>query len=236
MEVQLKKIEQQLSKQITEEWQAVQLRSGKTLNTSLQSSRKPRNEQTATQNPSEDSKSPERNVIGVQTPERGERLALNAHSLPSSGVQTPEKGEKLALNAHFPPNPGVQTPREDQTPESADSNPSKKASSTTSVRNKPAASKVEEYKAKMPYPQKLRQAEQDKQFARFADYLRTLEIKIPFAEALEQIPSYAKFMKDILSHKKDGREAEIVLLTEECSVVIQKSLPEKLKDPILAAL
>ena len=156
------------------------------MNNSSQSSRKPRKEQltednqTTAQNSSEDSKSPERNAIGVQTPEREGKLALNAYSLPSSGVQTPEKGEKLALNAQSLPNPGVQTPREDQTPKSADSNPSNKASSTTSVRNKPAASKVEEYKAKMPYPQKLRQAKQDKQFARFADYLRTLEINIPF--------------------------------------------------------
>ncbi|XP_015947182.1 uncharacterized protein LOC107472145, partial [Arachis duranensis] len=37
-------------------------------------------------------------------------------------------------------------------------------------------------------------------------------------------------MKNILSHKKDWREAETVLLTEECSAVIQNSLPEKLKD------
>ncbi|XP_057745489.1 uncharacterized protein LOC130963382 [Arachis stenosperma] len=74
-------------------------------------------------------------------------------------------------------------------------------------------------------------SEKDKQFARFADYLKTLEIKIPFAEALEQIPFYAKFMKDILSHKKDWREEEIVFLIEECSAVIQRSLPEKLKDP-----
>ncbi|XLR22070.1 hypothetical protein S83_049970, partial [Arachis hypogaea] len=237
IELQLNQAKQQLSKQITEECQAVQLRSGKTLNNTAQKSKKPNKEQltednqTTVQNPSEDSKSPERNVIGVQTPEREGKLALNAHSLPSSGVQTPEKGEKLALNAQFPPNPGVQTPRENQTPESADSNPPNKASSTTSVRNKPAASKVEEYKAKMPYPQKLRQAEQDKQFARFADYLRTLEIKIPFAEALEQIPSYAKFMKEILSHKKDWRETEKVFLTKECSAVILKSLPEKLQDP-----
>ncbi|KAL1364163.1 hypothetical protein AAHE18_03G198300 [Arachis hypogaea] len=79
--------------------------------------------------------------------------------------------------------------------------------------------------------QKLHEAEQDKQFARFADYLRTLEIKIPFAEALEQIPSYAKFMKEILSHKKDWRETKNVFLTEECSVIILKSSPEKLKDP-----
>ncbi|XP_057755732.1 uncharacterized protein LOC130974909 [Arachis stenosperma] len=78
---------------------------------------------------------------------------------------------------------------------------------------------------------KLRQAEKDKQFVRFADYLRTLEINIPFAETLEQIHSCAMFMKDIFSHKKDWREAEIVLLIEECNAVIQKNLPEKLKDP-----
>ena len=147
MEAQLNQTRQQLSKQITEECQAVKLRSGKTLNVSTQSSKKPRKEQltednqTTAQNPSEDSKSPERNTSGVQTPEKGENLALNAHSLPNSGVQTPIR---------------------DQTPASADSTPSKKASPTTSVGNKPAATKVEEYKAKMPYPQKLRQAEQDK--------------------------------------------------------------------------
>ncbi|MGT5972191.1 hypothetical protein ACRW3B_28510, partial [Escherichia coli] len=56
--------------------------------------------QTTAQNPSEDSKSPERNTPGVQMPERGEKLALNAHSLPCSGIQTPEKGKKLALNTH----------------------------------------------------------------------------------------------------------------------------------------
>ncbi|XP_057723972.1 uncharacterized protein LOC130939923 [Arachis stenosperma] len=83
----------------------------------------------------------------------------------------------------------------------------------------------------MPFLQKLYQEEKDKQFAHFADYLRTLEIKIPFAEALEQIPSYAKFMKDILSHKKGWRETQTVLLTEECSAIIQNSLLEKLKDP-----
>ncbi|XP_015934180.1 uncharacterized protein LOC107460336 [Arachis duranensis] len=36
---------------------------------------------------------------------------------------------------------------------------------------------------------------------------------------------------DILSHKKDWRKTQIVLLTEECSVIIQNNLPEKLKDP-----
>ncbi|XP_057730040.1 uncharacterized protein LOC130945324 [Arachis stenosperma] len=36
---------------------------------------------------------------------------------------------------------------------------------------------------------------------------------------------------DILSHKKDWRETQTVLLTEKCSAIIQNSLPEKFKDP-----
>ncbi|XP_015939927.1 uncharacterized protein LOC107465466 [Arachis duranensis] len=83
----------------------------------------------------------------------------------------------------------------------------------------------------MPYPQKLRQAENDKQFAQFAYYFKTLEIKIPFVKALEQIPSIAKFMKEILSYKKDWREVKTVILTEEYSAVINRNLLEKHQDP-----
>ena len=122
MEVQLKQTEKQLSKQIAEECQAVQLRSGKTLNTSLQSSRKPRNEQMATQNPSEDSKSPERNNSGVQTPETSKELASNSQWKLSSGIQmprmhpeeswrwTPETSMKLAFNARNMHYMGVERP------------------------------------------------------------------------------------------------------------------------------
>ncbi|POO72336.1 hypothetical protein C1T28_21015 [Bacillus subtilis] len=45
--------------------------------------------------------------------------------------------------------------------------------------------KVEEYKVKIFYFKKFRKEEQDKQFVRFADYLRIFEIKILFAEVLE---------------------------------------------------
>lgn len=41
---------------------------------------------------------------------------------------------------------------------------------------------------------------------------------------------YAKFLKDILSHKCKREEHEIVMLNEECSVILLKQLPSKLKD------
>ncbi|XP_016165000.1 uncharacterized protein LOC107607580 [Arachis ipaensis] len=51
------------------------------------------------------------------------------------------------------------------------------------------------------------------------------------AQALEQMPLYAKIMKKILNNKRDWKEVETVVLTKECSAAIQRNLPEKLQDP-----
>lgn len=61
------------------------------------------------------------------------------------------------------------------------------------------------------------------------DIFNKLHINIPFADALEQMPSYAKFL--ILFHKRKLEEWEIVLISEKCSAVIQQKLPKKPKDP-----
>ncbi|KAJ9178593.1 hypothetical protein P3X46_010467 [Hevea brasiliensis] len=58
-----------------------------------------------------------------------------------------------------------------------------------------------------------------------------LYINIPFTEALSQMPSYAKFLKEILLKKRKPEDYETVALTKECSVILQNKLPPKLKDP-----
>ncbi|XP_058000800.1 uncharacterized protein LOC131179101 [Hevea brasiliensis] len=45
------------------------------------------------------------------------------------------------------------------------------------------------------------------------------------------MPSYAKFLKEILSNKRRLEDYETVALTEECSALLQNKLPPKLKDP-----
>ncbi|XP_061337346.1 uncharacterized protein LOC133284360, partial [Gastrolobium bilobum] len=85
--------------------------------------------------------------------------------------------------------------------------------------------------AKVPYPQRLKQEIQKQHYARFLDIFKKLQINIPFAEALENMPHYAKFTKDLLSKKRKLKDGETVALTEECSALIQKKLPPKLKDP-----
>ena len=63
------------------------------------------------------------------------------------------------------------------------------------------------------------------------EIFKKIEINIPFAEALTQMPNYAKFLKDILNRKKKIAEEGIVNLTATCSAVIQRSLLAKMKDP-----
>ena len=71
----------------------------------------------------------------------------------------------------------------------------------------------------------------DKQFTKFMEVFKKLHINISFADALEQMTSYVKFMKDVLSKRRRLLDFEIVNLTEECSAILQRKLPQKIKDP-----
>ncbi|XP_075515772.1 uncharacterized protein LOC142550583 [Primulina tabacum] len=48
----------------------------------------------------------------------------------------------------------------------------------------------------------LKKAKLDAQFGKFLKVFKKLHINIPFADALMQTPSYAKFLKDILANKR----------------------------------
>ena len=78
----------------------------------------------------------------------------------------------------------------------------------------------------------MKKGKLEKQFAKFLDIFKKLHINIPFMDALENMPSYVKFMKKILASKKKLEEYGTITLTEECSAILQKkNLPLKLQDP-----
>ncbi|KAH9671114.1 hypothetical protein KPL70_017227 [Citrus sinensis] len=93
------------------------------------------------------------------------------------------------------------------------------------------ATPVKAYIPPIPFLQRLRKNTIDKQFLKFLDVFKKLHINIPFADALEQMPLYAKFMKEILSNKRKFEEHETVMLTEDCTAILQNKLPPRLKDP-----
>ena len=90
---------------------------------------------------------------------------------------------------------------------------------------------VPAYTPAVPFPQRLQKLRREEQFSKFLDIFKKIEINIPFAEVISQMPLYAKFMKEILSKKRKIAEEGIVKMTATCSVIIQQKLPAKMKDP-----
>ena len=90
---------------------------------------------------------------------------------------------------------------------------------------------VPAYTPSVPFPQRLQKSRKEEQFSKFLDIFKKIEINIPFAEVISQMPLYAKFLKEISSKKRKIVEEGIVNLTATCSAIIQKKLPAKMKDP-----
>ena len=73
----------------------------------------------------------------------------------------------------------------------------------------------------LPYPPRQKNKNQhEKNFEKFLEMFKKLEINIPFSEALERMPIYAKFMKDIIS-KKHSTDTKPIILTETCSAILK---------------
>ncbi|XP_022891890.1 uncharacterized protein LOC111406743 [Olea europaea var. sylvestris] len=94
-----------------------------------------------------------------------------------------------------------------------------------------ALSPVKAYVPRIPFPQRLQRKKLDNQFAKFVEIFKKLHINIPFADTIAQMPSYTKFLKEILSNKRKLEEHEIVCLNEEYSAILLRKQHPKLKDP-----
>ena len=88
------------------------------------------------------------------------------------------------------------------------------------------------YDPPIPYPQRVKPKKKEqieKQYSKFLKLFKKLHINIPILEALEQIPYYAKFMKDILSCKRKLKHDETIVLIQGRNAILQNKLHLKLK-------
>ncbi|XP_019256510.1 PREDICTED: uncharacterized protein LOC109234925 [Nicotiana attenuata] len=80
-------------------------------------------------------------------------------------------------------------------------------------------------------PQRLLKKNDDRMFNKFLSMLSQVQLNIPLVDVLREIPKYAKYIKDIVAHKRTVTEFETVAVTEECTSRVQSTIPQKLKDP-----
>ncbi|GKD39379.1 DNA-directed DNA polymerase [Tanacetum coccineum] len=78
----------------------------------------------------------------------------------------------------------------------------------------------------------LKKQKKDDEDERLLLIFKQIHINLPFLEAVIHMPKGAKVLKDLLSHKeKLEKVVSSVKLSEECSTIIQRSLPQKEGDP-----
>ncbi|GKC07911.1 hypothetical protein Tco_0999521 [Tanacetum coccineum] len=83
-----------------------------------------------------------------------------------------------------------------------------------------------------PFLLRVKKQKRDDKDERLLSIFKQIRINLPFLEAMIHMPKGAKVLKDLLSHKEKLEKAtSSVKLSEECSAIIQRSLPQKEGDP-----
>ncbi|XP_010677966.1 uncharacterized protein LOC104893548 [Beta vulgaris subsp. vulgaris] len=76
----------------------------------------------------------------------------------------------------------------------------------------------------LPFPHRMHKSKVDKELDKLLAMVKNLEITVPFTDLISQVPVYAKFLKDMITKKKDFGGIYGVALTEECALFIDKAL------------
>ena len=82
-----------------------------------------------------------------------------------------------------------------------------------------------------PFPQALRGKKKATQQAGILEVLRQVKVNIPLLDLINQVPAYAKFLKDRCTIKKGLGIEKKAFLTEQVNAIIQSKYPVKYKDP-----
>ncbi|XP_042387394.1 uncharacterized protein LOC121979471 [Zingiber officinale] len=83
----------------------------------------------------------------------------------------------------------------------------------------------------IPFPQKLIASQKDEEFHRFLKKVKEICVGVPLLDALHQMLKFAKFLKGILSNRRQKGDFETIALTEGCSALLIVNSPLKLQDP-----
>ena len=91
----------------------------------------------------------------------------------------------------------------------------------------------EEVKIRIPPPfsQLLRKKKNHVNQTEMLEVLRQVKVNIPLLDMIKQVPTYAKFLKDLCTVKKSLNVNKKAFLTEQVSAIIENKTPVKYKDP-----
>ncbi|XP_074355671.1 uncharacterized protein LOC141695314 [Apium graveolens] len=120
-----------------------------------------------------------------------------------------------------PPNPN---------PENSESNESSPSKEPPSKPHSDASSE-KVFKPKASFPQRLISNKQSAQLDTILEVFKQVKINIPLLDAIQQVPSYAKCLKDLCTHKRTTHVPKKAFLTSHVSSILSNQISVKYKDP-----
>ncbi|XP_057739928.1 uncharacterized protein LOC130957043 [Arachis stenosperma] len=115
---------------------------------------------------------------------------------------------------------------------SSQNNLERKEQETGYVQRKESTGKeIQKFVPRAPFSQRLLGGEKERSYSRFLDMFASLSVNIPFIKALQQMPTYIKYMKELLTKKGTLKGEQTVTMKKECSALIKKDVLLKKKDP-----
>ncbi|XP_035541484.1 uncharacterized protein LOC109014037 [Juglans regia] len=81
------------------------------------------------------------------------------------------------------------------------------------------------------FPQRLAPLHKDKHQSKILEIFKQVRINISLLDVIQQILTYAKFLKHLCTVKKKLNVQNKASLTEQVSAIIQSNIPPKYKDP-----
>ena len=126
-----------------------------------------------------------------------------------NAVHTLRSGKKVDNQVSTPPNPSPHN----HTPASTSSNPkpSKSDESETDKSTSPV------YKPIVPFPNRLKNNKQNPHMDKIIEIFNQVKINVPLLDAIQQVPSYAKFLKDMCTKKRKTNVPKKVFLATNIS-------------------
>ncbi|TYK14267.1 retrotransposon gag protein [Cucumis melo var. makuwa] len=136
-------------------------------------------------------------------------------------LDTPTSKEKKVTSKPLPLNS-----KNESKEEKVETNPSP----SNSKNDKSPLNDFTPYIPKPPFPSRLTPKEKETpKEEELLEMFRKVQINLPLLDAIQQVPWYAKFLKELCTNKRKTKERPMV--TQNVSALLKSNIPEKCNDP-----
>ncbi|CAN6720978.1 unnamed protein product [Malus baccata var. baccata] len=87
------------------------------------------------------------------------------------------------------------------------------------------------FPSNLPFPSRFMHTKKEEAERDILETFRKVQVNIPLLDAINQVPRYAKFLKELSTTRKRMSTNEVVKVGENVSAILQRKLPPNCKDP-----